>query len=73
MLSYVPIPNNIGEMKTKPTQHASRELNSAGIQADVILARATVPLDQKRKEKIALFCNLSAERVISRSRCREYL
>jgi CTP synthase len=65
MLSYVPIPNNIGEMKTKPTQHASRELNSAGIQADVILARATVPLDQKRKEKIALFCNLSAERVIS--------
>ena len=65
MLSYVPIPNNIGEMKTKPTQHAHRELNSTGLQADVILARATVPLDVKRKEKIALFCNILPERVIS--------
>ncbi len=65
MLSYVPIPNNIGEMKTKPTQYASRELNSVGLQADVILARASVPLDQKRKEKIALFCNILPERVIS--------
>lgn len=65
MLSYVPIPGNIGEMKTKPTQHASRELNSVGLQADMILARALVPLDQKRKEKIALFCNVLPERVIS--------
>lgn len=65
MLSYLPIPGNVGEMKTKPTQHASRELNSVGLQADVILARATVPLDEKRKEKIALFCNVSPERVIS--------
>lgn len=65
MLSYLPIPGNIGEMKTKPTQHASRELNSVGLQADIILARATVPLDQKRKEKIAVFCNVSPERVIS--------
>jgi CTP synthase len=65
MLSYVPIPKNIGEMKTKPTQHAVRELNSAGLQADVILARAEVPLDQKRKEKIAIFCNTLPERVIS--------
>ncbi len=65
MLSYLPIPGNVGEMKTKPTQHASRELNSVGLQADVILARAEVPLDQKRKEKIALFCNVAPERVIS--------
>ena len=65
MLSYVPIPSNIGEMKTKPTQYASRELNSAGLQADVILARAAVSLDQKRKEKIATFCNILPERVIS--------
>ncbi len=65
MLSYVPIPSNIGEMKTKPTQHASRELNSVGLQADVILARAATSLDQKRKEKIALFCNVRPERVIS--------
>ncbi|HYF13424.1 MAG TPA: CTP synthase [Candidatus Paceibacterota bacterium] len=65
MLSYLPIPSNIGEMKTKPTQYASRELNSAGLQADVILARSQVPVDQKRKEKIATFCNVSPERVIS--------
>jgi CTP synthase len=65
MLSYLPIPGNVGEMKTKPTQHASRELNSVGLQADIILARAAVPLDDKRKEKIALFCNVSPERVIS--------
>src|SRR3990167_9257337 len=63
MLSYLPIPGNIGEMKTKPTQHANRELNSVGLQADIILARAAVPLDEKRKEKIALFCNVSPERV----------
>ncbi len=65
LLSYVPIPGNIGEMKTKPTQHANRELNSTGVQADVILARASVPLDGKRKEKIATFCNIPASRVIS--------
>src|SRR6185436_10913687 len=65
MLSYVPIPGNIGEMKTKPTQHASRELNSVGLQADLILARAQVPLDEKRKEKIATFCNVLPERVMS--------
>jgi len=65
MLSYVPIPNNIGEMKTKPTQYASRSLNSVGLQADIILARATMPLDEKRKEKIATFCNILPERVIS--------
>jgi len=65
MLSYVPIPGNIGEMKTKPTQYAARSLNSVGLQADVILARASRPLDEKRKEKIAVFCNILPERVIS--------
>jgi len=52
-------------MKTKPTQYAARSLNSVGLQADVILARALVALDQKRKEKIAIFCNIPTERVIS--------
>jgi CTP synthase len=65
MVSYVPIPHNIGEMKTKPTQYAARTLNSVGLQADIILARATVPVDKKRKEKIAVFCNVQPERVIS--------
>ena len=65
MLSYVPIPGNVGEMKTKPTQYAARSLNSVGLQADIILARASVPIDEKRKEKIAIFCNIPADHVIS--------
>ena len=65
MVSYLPMPSKIGEMKTKPTQYASRSLNSAGVQADVIIARSEVSLDQKRKEKIALFCNIRPRNVIS--------
>jgi CTP synthase len=60
MVSYLPIPSKVGEMKTKPTQYAARTLNSTGIQADIIIARSEVPLDLKRKEKIALFCNVPA-------------
>lgn len=65
MVSYVPIPSKIGEMKTKPTQYASRTLNSAGVQADIIIARSERALDTKRKEKIAIFCNIPHEHVIS--------
>ena len=65
MLSYVPIPSKIGEMKTKPTQHAVRTLNSAGIQPDFIIARSETFLDKKRKEKISLFCNIAERNVIS--------
>ncbi|MFH0852175.1 MAG: CTP synthase [bacterium] len=65
LVSYLPIPSKIGEMKTKPTQYAVRTLNSAGIQPDFILARAAVPLDKKRKEKIALNCNMHEQDVIS--------
>ncbi len=65
MVSYLPIPSKVGEMKTKPTQYASRTLNGTGIQADVIIARSEVPLDAKRKEKIATFCNVDKNNVIS--------
>lgn len=65
MVSYLPTPSKVGEMKTKPTQHAVRNLNATGIQPDVILARSNVSLDAKRKEKIALFCNVRPERIIS--------
>ncbi|MEX1027351.1 MAG: CTP synthase [Candidatus Paceibacterota bacterium] len=65
MVSYLPIPSKVGEMKTKPTQYAARSLNSVGIQADMIIARSDVPLDKKRKDKIATFCNIDEERVIS--------
>ncbi|MEO8637774.1 MAG: CTP synthase [Candidatus Taylorbacteria bacterium] len=65
MVSFVPMPSKIGEMKTKPTQYASRSLNSVGLQADIIIARGELPLDNKRKDKIALFCNIKPENVIS--------
>ena len=65
MVSYLPIPNKIGEMKTKPTQYAARTLNSAGIQADFIVCRSEVPLDETRKEKISMFCNIEKDNVIS--------
>lgn len=65
MVSYLPVPSSIGEMKTKPTQTAARILNSAGVFADFILARAPVAIDKKRKEKIARFCNVKVEHVIS--------
>ncbi|MCX6753100.1 MAG: CTP synthase [Candidatus Nomurabacteria bacterium] len=65
MVSYLPTPSKVGEMKTKPTQHASRLLNGSGIQADILIARADTPLDEKRKEKLAMFCNIPADRIIS--------
>lgn len=65
MVSYLPIPSKVGEMKTKPTQYAVRTLNASGIQPDIIIARSKVSLDEKRKEKISMFCNVSGNRVIS--------
>jgi len=65
LVTYLPIPSKLGEMKTKPTQHAVRNMNTAGIQPDLILARSSVPLDGPRKKKIALFCNMAPENIIS--------
>ena len=65
MVSYLPLPSKVGEMKTKPTQYAVRTLNGAGIQPDFIIARADTFLDQRRKEKIAMFCNIPERDVIS--------
>lgn len=65
MVSYLPIPGTIGEMKTRPTQHAIRELNSYGVQPDFVIARASLPLDEKRKEKLAIWCNLRPDHIIS--------
>lgn len=65
LVSYLPIPSHIGEMKTKPTQQAARQLNSAGIQADFIVARGTHELDTPRKEKLARFCGVPKDHCIS--------
>jgi len=65
LVSYLPIPGTLGEMKTKPTQNAVRQLNSYGVQPDVIIARSKVALDQKRKEKLAIWCNVRPENIVS--------
>lgn len=65
LVSYFPIPNKIGEMKTKPTQNAVRQLSSYGVNADMIIARSELPLDKKRKEKVALASGISPDNVIS--------
>jgi CTP synthase len=65
LVSYLPVPKKIGEMKTKPTQSAVRTINSAGIQPDFIIARSEYLLDEPRKRKISIFCNVEKENVIS--------
>lgn len=65
MVSYLPTPPKAGEMKTKPTQHAVRQAQEAGIQPNIIIARSETPIDKKRKEKIATFCSISARNIIS--------
>ncbi|HUY05562.1 MAG TPA: CTP synthase [Candidatus Paceibacterota bacterium] len=65
MVSYLPTPGTLGEMKTKPTQTAVRDLNSYGVQPDFIFARSKEPMDEKRKEKLAIWCNVRKDRIIS--------
>ncbi|MBI4093027.1 MAG: CTP synthase [Candidatus Kerfeldbacteria bacterium] len=65
LVSYLPIPAKLGEMKTKPTQHAVRALNSAGIHPDFLLCRAERSLDMPRRERISVFCNMKAADIIS--------
>ncbi len=64
-VSYVPTPGHLGEPKTKPTQLSVRTLNGMGIQPDFIIARAERPLDIRRRERLALFCNVAADAVIN--------
>lgn len=65
LVGYLPIPEMVGEMKTKPIQSAVKQLNSAGIQPDFIIGRAAQPLDEPRKRKISTFCNVDPKDVIS--------
>ena len=65
LLTYLPIPTHINEMKTKPTQQAIKLLSEHGIFPDIILCRAKVPLDEIRKKKIETYANIDAEYVIS--------
>ncbi len=64
-VTYVPKLNALGEAKTKPTQHSVKLLREIGIMPDFIIARSESPLDSVRREKIAMFCNVHEDDVIS--------
>ena len=64
-LTLVPWIGASGELKTKPTQHSVRELRAIGIQPDILLCRSDRVLPQELKRKIALFCNVSEDAVIT--------
>ncbi len=64
-LTLVPYIEAAGELKTKPTQHSVKELREIGIQPDILLCRTDRFLPKEIKDKIALFCNLPAEAVIT--------
>src|SRR3979409_1446532 len=64
-LTLVPYIASAGEIKTKPTQHSVKELREIGIQADALLCRTIQPLPEDERRKIALFCNVQKEAVIS--------
>jgi len=64
-VTYVPMLDALGEAKTKPTQHSVKLLREIGIQPDFIIARSEKPLDNVRREKIAMFCNVHEDEVIS--------
>jgi CTP synthase len=68
-VSYVPTPGHLGEPKTKPTQLSVKTLNSMGIQPDFIIARSETYLDQRRRDRFALFCNMHAGDIISNPDC----
>jgi CTP synthase len=64
-VTLVPYIGTAGELKTKPTQHSVKELRSIGIQPDVLLCRCDRPLPKEIKGKIALFCNVTEDAVIT--------
>ncbi len=64
-LTLLPYLAASGELKTKPTQHSVKELQSIGIAPDILVCRSEHPIPDKEREKIALFCNVRKEAVIA--------
>jgi CTP synthase len=62
---YLPLPKNIGELKTKPAQQSVSLLLSSGVQPDIIVTRSEKEVDELRKEKISIFCNVTKENIFS--------
>lgn len=68
-VTYFPRPAHINELKSKPTQLSVKLLNGMGIQPEFIVGRAEVPIDEKRKAKVAYYCNMETDHVISNPDC----
>ncbi len=64
-VTYLPFLKSLGELKSKPAQQSSQALNALGIQPDFIVARAEKDIDQKRRQKLAIFSNLDESSIIS--------
>lgn len=64
-VSYLPTPTHLGEPKTKPTQLSVKFLQSMGIQPDFIVCRGEKAIDARRRERLAMFCNVEADHVIN--------
>ncbi|MEK7458096.1 MAG: CTP synthase [Patescibacteria group bacterium] len=64
-VSYLPTPAHIDEPKTKPTQLSIQRLNSMGIQPDFIVARSETPMDERRRDRFAFFCNVKPDHIIA--------
>ena len=64
-LTLLPFVKASGKLKTKPTQHSVKELRSIGISPDLLVCRSEGSIPQKEREKLALFCNVRPESVIS--------
>ena len=63
-VSLLPFIRTAGEVKTKPTQHSVKELRGIGIQPDILVCRTEIPIGEKTREKLALFCDVEKEAVI---------
>ena len=64
-VSLVPVMGPVGEQKTKPTQHTVKELRGLGITPDILVCRSTAPLSIETREKLAAFCHVSPQAVMS--------
>ena len=64
-VSLVPVMGPVGEQKTKPTQHTVKELRGLGITPDILVCRSTSPLSIETREKLAAFCHVSPQAVMS--------
>ena len=64
-VSLVPVLGPVGEQKTKPTQHTVKELRGLGISPDILVCRSSAPLNEETRNKLAAFCHVKPEAVMS--------